>query len=190
MVVKERDRIAVQYVGTLDDGTEFDSSEGHGGKPLEFVVGAHMVIPGFENAVMGMDVGSEKQVRIPAADAYGEPDEELYRKVPRDKIGLKDLEPGMMLGIQLANGQQIPAKVKDVNDKEVTLDMNHPLAGQALNFKLKLEAILEENVDLAALEAESCGCGCDSCGDDNCGGCGEDENDHDHGDDCGCGHHH
>lgn len=178
MVVKERDRIAIQYVGTLDDGSEFDSTEKHGGAPLEFVVGAHQVIPGFENGVMGMNIGEEKSIHIPADEAYGSPDPEMVKEIPRDKIGIPDLKVGMILGVQMPTGQQIPATVAEVTDKIVKLDLNHPLAGKSLNFKMKLESILEENVDLEAecagdCDCGSCGCGC---GDDGCGS----EHDHNH----------
>lgn len=162
MAVKERDRILVQYVGTLDDGTVFDSTEQHNGEPLEFVVGAHEVIPGFEKAVIDMEIESEKSFHLSVEDAYGVADPQLVQEIPREKINVKDLKIGMMLGIQLPSGHHIPATVKEIDDKKVLLDMNHPLAGKALNFKLKLQAITEENVNIES----SCGCGCESCDDD------------------------
>jgi peptidylprolyl isomerase len=173
MVVKERDRIAIQYIGTLDDGSEFDSTEKHGGSPLEFVVGAHQVIEGFEQGVLGMKVGQEKAIRIPAEKAYGNHDPMMIKEIPRDKIGIPDLKIGMVLGIQLPTGQQIPATVSEVTDNLVKLDLNHPLSGKALNFKMKLEAILEENVDLEKECEGNCECGSCHCG------CGEEEHNHD-----------
>ncbi len=76
------DSVKIHYTGTLDDGTQFDSSEGQ--EPLEFQIGSGMVIPGFDSAVSGMSIGEKKSVRIPAEEAYGERDDELVHNVPRD----------------------------------------------------------------------------------------------------------
>ena len=138
MAVKSGDKVKVEYTGTLDDGTVFDSSEKHG-KPLEFEVGAKQVIPGFENAVIGMKKGEEKEVKLKSSEAYGDPRPELVKKFPREQLPKdKELKAGMMLAVGLPNGAQIPARITDVNDKEVTIDMNHPLAGKGLNFKIKV----------------------------------------------------
>lgn len=138
MAVKKGDKVKVEYTGTLEDGTVFDSSEKHG-QPLEFEVGGGQVIKGFDEAVVGMEKGQEKEVTIKPEDAYGEPNKELVKKVPRDQLP-QDQKPkeGMMLAVTLPNGQQIPAKIVAVEDKEVTLDLNHPLSGKVLKFKLKL----------------------------------------------------
>ena len=134
--IKNGDKVKVEYVGTLDDGTVFDSSEVHG-KPLEFEVGAKQVIKGFEDAVIGMEKGEEKFIRLEASEAYGNPSNQLIKKVPRDKFPKEELKPGMMLGVSLANGAEVPAKITEVTDTKVTIDLNHPLAGKALNFKIK-----------------------------------------------------
>ena len=136
MTVKKGDKVKVHYTGTLDDGTEFDSSEKHG-KPLEFEVGSGQVIKGFDDALMGMEKGEEKKVKLPPEQAYGDHNPDLVKKIPRDQIP-KEAKEGMMLGVTLPNSMQIPAKIVKMDDKEVTLDMNHPLAGKTLNFKLKL----------------------------------------------------
>lgn len=141
MTVKKGDKVKVEYTGTLDDGTVFDSSEKHG-KPLEFEAGSGMVIPGFDNALIGMKKDEEKEVHIESKDAYGDPNPELVKKVPKDKLPTdKELKPGMMLGVGLPDGKQLPAVIKEVGDKEVTIDLNHPLAGKNLNFKLKVVEI-------------------------------------------------
>lgn len=100
------------------------------------------MIPGFDDAITGMEVGEEKEVTIKAADAYGEPNPQLVQKVPKDKMP-KDqkVERGMVLGVGLPNGQQVPATVTEVSGDEVTIDLNHPLAGKDLTFKLKLVAV-------------------------------------------------
>ncbi len=140
MPIKKGDKIKVDYTGTLDDGTVFDSSEGK--QPLEFEVGAGNIIKGFDSAVIGMEKGEEKEIKIPPAEAYGDSNPELIKKFPRDKLP-SDKEPkqGMMLVLGTPDGKKIPAKIAEVNEKEVTLDLNHPLAGKALNFKIKIVEI-------------------------------------------------
>ena len=138
MVVKKGSKVKIEYTGTLDDGTVFDSSEKHG-KPLEFEIGAGMVIPGFEKAIMKMKKGEENKITLKPAEAYGDPNPQLVKKIPKDQLPKdKELKPGMLLGIGLPTGQQIPARITAVDDKEVTLDLNHPLAGKTLHFKIKL----------------------------------------------------
>ena len=139
-VVEEGDVVNVHYRGTFDDGEVFDSSEGK--DPLEFVVGAHQVVPGFEDAVLGMKKNEKKTVRIEPKDAYGEPREELQQTVPRQAMGDLTPEEGMMLSIQHPQmPQPMPAKVVSVTNDEVVLDLNHPLAGKTLNFNIELVSI-------------------------------------------------
>ncbi|MBC8495943.1 peptidylprolyl isomerase [archaeon] len=142
MTVKKGDKVKVEYEGSFDDGTVFDKSEIHG-KPLEFEVGSGQVIKGFDEALIGMKKGEEKTVKLKSADAYGEPKKELVQKIPRDHLP-KDKEPAvdMMLLMGLPDGKQMPARIVDLTDKEVTVDINHPLAGKDLNFKLKIVDIL------------------------------------------------
>ena len=139
MAVKQGDKVKVEYTGTLDDGEIFDSSEGH--EPLEFVIGSGEIIPAFEDAVLGMEVGEEKDFRIEAADAYGEHDPHLVEEVPRDQLPEGEIAPGVMLVAQLENGTEIPATIVEVADGVVKIDFNHPLAGKALNFHIKLVGI-------------------------------------------------
>ena len=137
MPVKNGDKVKVEYKGTLDDGTVFDTSEGKA--PIEFEVGAKKVIPGFENAILGMEKGQEKEVKLKPEEAYGILRPELVKKIPRTVLP-KDQEPkpGMMMLMKTKEGVQIPARIKEVADKDITIDLNHPLAGKALNFKLKV----------------------------------------------------
>jgi len=139
--VKAGDNVKVDYTGSFDDGTIFDSSEKHK-QPLCFQAGAKQVIPGFDNAVIGMKLNEEKTIKIQPADAYGMPRPELVQKIPKEHLP-KDQEPqkGMMLMIGLPNGHQVPARITEVTDKDVTIDLNHPLAGKVLNFKLKVVGI-------------------------------------------------
>ena len=143
MKVAKGNVVQVEYTGTLEDGTVFDASSNHG-KPLEFTVGAGMLIKGFDEAVIDMKVDEEKEITLTPENAYGPVRDELYKKIPRDQLP-KEQEPkvGMMLGMQLPTGQQVPVKITEVNEKEVTIDLNHPLAGKTLNFKIKVVDVKE-----------------------------------------------
>jgi FKBP-type peptidyl-prolyl cis-trans isomerase 2 len=136
MPIKSGDKIKVEYEGTFDDGTVFDSSKYHD-EPLEFEVGAGQIIPGFEDAVLGMETGDEKKFQLQPNDAYGKHDPELIHKVPRDQLPV-NVVPGTILVATLPNGVQTPVKVEEVTVDHVKIDMNHPLAGKTLNFKIKI----------------------------------------------------
>src|SRR3989338_73317 len=141
MAVKKGDKAKIEYTGKLDDGSVFDSSEKHNA-PLEFEVGAGMVIPGFDKAVVGMNVGDEKEFRIPSAEAYGDQKEELMKTVPKAQIPDGDkIKTGSVIVVQAPNGARIPLKVVKVTDDTVTIDFNHPMAGKALNFKIKVLSV-------------------------------------------------
>jgi peptidylprolyl isomerase len=130
------DTVQVHYTGRLADGQVFDSSEG--GEPLEFEVGAGTVIKGFDEGVEGMNVGDKKQIEIETGEAYGERIEGLVQTVTRDGFNL-DTEPqvGMNLVMQLPDGNQIPVAVTEVTEDSITLDANHPLAGEKLIFDVE-----------------------------------------------------
>lgn len=134
---KSGDTVKIHYTGTLDDGTQFDSSSGR--DPLEFELGGGQVIPGFDTAVEGMAVGESKNVRIEPDQAYGERHDQLVQQVPRSALP-DDLEPevGMGLQSQSPDGQVMMLMVTEVGDENITVDANHPLAGQALNFDIEL----------------------------------------------------
>jgi len=134
------DTVRIHYTGTLEDGTEFDSSQGR--EPLEFVLGSGQVIPGFDKAVTGMSAGDSKTVTIAAADAYGDRHDELVQEVARSVIPA-ELEPavGMQLQGQSDNGQVQHFVVTAVSDDTITLDANHPLAGRALTFAIELVSV-------------------------------------------------
>lgn len=136
--MKQGDKVQVHYTGTLDDGTVFDSSEGK--EPLEFTIGENRVIAGFENGIKGMNLNDEKTIKIEAKEAYGERDERMVVSVPRSKFPPK-IEAGGQLLLKSPEGQRIPAKIKEVKDNEVIIDLNHTLAGKELNFKIKIVGI-------------------------------------------------
>ena len=128
------DTVAVHYRGTLDDGSEFDSSAGR--DPLSFRLGAGQVIPGFDDAVQGLPIGGQRTVRLEPQDAYGAHRADLVLSFPAGDAPA-GLEPGTVV---LLGGEQ-QATVVDVTPSEVVIDANHPLAGQALTFALELVAI-------------------------------------------------
>jgi peptidylprolyl isomerase len=138
---KSGDTLRVHYTGTLVDGVEFDSSAG--GDPLEFVLGAGQMIPGFDAAMHGMSVGERKTFTIVAAEAYGPHDAEAVREIPRNELpdGM-DVSVGAMLEAEDAQGHQIVFAVVALTDETVTLDANHPLAGEDLTFQVELVEIV------------------------------------------------
>lgn len=142
MPAKKGDKVKVHYTGKFDDGKVFDTSEER--DPLEFTIGSGQVIPGFENGVIGMEVGEEKTIHIPADQAYGQRNEELVQEVPRDRFA-QDMKLDIGQGLQLRtkDGHSMVVLVKAFTSETVTLDANHPLAGKDLNFDLKLVEIVE-----------------------------------------------
>ena len=137
---KQGDTVKVHYTGKLDDGTVFDSSEGR--EPLSFTIGNHEVIDGFDQAVSGMQIGETKGIVIPPDQAYGERNEGFVQTVARDQIQL-GVEPelGMEVEMRTPDGTVIPLLICEVTDTTVTLDANHPLAGENLHFDLTLVEI-------------------------------------------------
>lgn len=140
--IKNGDKVKVEYTGKLKDGTVFDTSKGR--TPLCFEVGAKQVIPGFDKAVEGMKKDEEKTFTLSVEESYGPAKAELVQEIPRDKLPEK-LEPqaGMMLMMKAPTGQQIPARITNVADGKVTIDINHPLAGKKLTFEIKVVGVNE-----------------------------------------------
>jgi FKBP-type peptidyl-prolyl cis-trans isomerase 2 len=140
MKIEKGNKVKVHYTGTLDDGTKFDSSEGR--EPLEFTVGENKVIPGFENALIGMEKGEEKDIKLLSKDAYGESNPMMVQEVPKTNLPANlEVKEGMMLMLKTPDGQQLPAKVIENKETSIMIDLNHPLAGKDLNFHLKVEEV-------------------------------------------------
>lgn len=137
---KTGDTVKIHYTGTLEDGTEFDSSAGR--EPLEFEMGSGQVIPGFDTAVDGMTIGDSKTVTIPPAEAYGDRHDQLVQQVPKSALP-DDMKPevGMQLQSQSPEGQIMNLVVVEVEEESITVDANHPLAGKALTFAIELVEI-------------------------------------------------
>lgn len=139
-MIEDGKTVRIHYTGTLNDGSQFDSSAGR--DPLEFETGAGRVIPGFDAAVRDMSVGDKKTVTIPCQEAYGEVRKEMIGEIPNDRFP-KDLEVQVGMPLQMQGPQgPMPVVVKEVNQSSVTIDANHPLAGKDLTFELELIEVL------------------------------------------------
>jgi peptidylprolyl isomerase len=154
--------VSVDYKGTLQNGDLFDTS--HGRQPLEVEVGAGQLITGFEKELLGMSLNDKKTFTLEPEEAYGQRNENLKRDIPRADVP-PELNPrvGMMVDLQAQEGQHIPAQIVYLDEKKLTLDMNHPLAGETLNFEIEVVGIS----DTSTQSPSACGCGCD-CSTDSC----------------------
>lgn len=135
---KQGDTVRVHYRGKLKDGSEFDASFGR--EPLQFTIGGAQVIPGFEEAVMGMNPGDAKTTELPAEKAFGRHLEDMVVVVAKSQFADWDLEPevGERVPIPQPDGSSIDVTVTEVTESEVTVDANHPLAGEDLTFDIEL----------------------------------------------------
>jgi len=141
MTAQKNNTVKLHYCGTLTDGTVFDSS--YDSEPLEFTIGSGMVIPGFENGIIGMQIGEKKKIFIPAKDAYGEHTEDLILEFPKENIPEDiPLEIGMMFQLQLTPEQNVAVVVIEIKENTVVFDANHQLADQDLNFEIELLSIV------------------------------------------------
>lgn len=143
-VAEKGDNVSVDYTGTLENGEVFDTSEGK--QPLTFVLGEGRLIPGFENAVLGMKVGETKTVTLKPEEAYGERDERLIQVFPKQAFGENfSFKVGDMIALTDPNsGRQFPAVITEITDDNVTVDLNPRLAGKTLTFKITLVKINEK----------------------------------------------
>lgn len=136
-VIATGDQIRVNYVGCFENGSMFDSSEGR--EPLEFTVGAEQVIPGFDQAVIGMKPGESCKVVVSPEDGYGVHVPEMVAEVERHLIpDSEKLVLGSMLEVSLEDGQTLEVQVVELSDEVVVLDGNHPLAGKELHFEIEV----------------------------------------------------
>ncbi|MGF0537440.1 FKBP-type peptidyl-prolyl cis-trans isomerase [Agrobacterium sp. ES01] len=139
---KSGDTVRIHYIGSLTDGTTFDSSRGR--DPLQFQVGSGQIISGLDREIDGMELGAKQTVTVPADDAYGQRDPNRVQTVPRAAIAPEvSLEPGLQLQAQSAAGTPVTVVVTEVADETVTVDANHPLAGQDLVFEVELVEIVK-----------------------------------------------
>jgi len=137
---RDGDMVRVHYTGTLDDGTIFDSSTKD--KPLEFKIGKRHLLKGFEEGVIGLSVGESRKINIPMKEGYGLREENLVAKIPREHLP-EGIEPkaGKKFKAQTSKGELI-IKIVAADEKEITIDANHDLAGQDLTFEIELIEIV------------------------------------------------
>lgn len=138
--IKTGDKVAIKYVGTMDNGEVFDKSGDD--SPLEFTIGNHEIIPGLENALVGMKKGEKKKIKVKAEEAYGQRYEKNVRKLPLASLppGMK-VEKDMMLMAGDGNGHQLPVRVIDADKDSFTIDFNHPFAGKDLTFDVEIVSV-------------------------------------------------
>ena len=142
--VENGQTVNLHYVGTLEDGTEFDSSSTRN-EAMSVEVGSGKLIPGFEEALSGMSVGEVKSVTIEPTQAYGDVSSEAYQTVPRSAFPPEfTFEEGAMVQGRNPMGHSMTAKIESVSEESVVLDFNHPLAGKTLNFEIELLSIEEQ----------------------------------------------
>ena len=141
MNIKNGQTVNIHYVGTLKDGTEFDSSRKRG-NPLSFTLGGGQILPAFEKAVQTMKIGERKTFSLTATEAYGEVVTEAVKAVPKTSFAPEmKLEIGEMVSGQSADGRPVRAKISSIEEETVTLDFNHPLAGKDLDFDIELISV-------------------------------------------------
>jgi FKBP-type peptidyl-prolyl cis-trans isomerase 2 len=141
MAIKDGTKVKFDYTLTVDDET-VDSSKERG--PLEYTHGEGKIIPGLANELEGLKQGDEKEITLPPEKAYGKVNKDAVREFPKSSLP-QDQEPkvGMLLQVQTQNGQVIPAKIAEVKEDTIVLDLNHPLAGKTLNFDIKILSVEE-----------------------------------------------
>ena len=138
--IAEGTHVQVHYTGKLDNGEIFDSSRDR--EPLQVSIGQGQLISGFEKALVGMAVNEKKVFRLEPEEAYGQRNEEAIHTFSRAEIPPElEVEEGQMVAVSTPEGEQIPAKIVRADDESVTIDLNHPLAGETLNFEVEVVGI-------------------------------------------------
>jgi len=150
--------VSVDYKGTLQNGEVFDTS--YGNQPLEVQIGVGQLIEGFERELMGMSLNEKKVFTLIPDDAYGQRDENLTRDFARSDFP-REMEPkvGMTIALQTPEGKQMPAQITHLDDEKLSVDLNHPLAGESLTFEIEVVGI--SNPQTQSRAGCGCGSGCD-----------------------------
>lgn len=152
--------VSVHYTGTLGNGEVFDTSSGR--EPMEVCMGAGQLIKGFEDQLMGMALNEKRTFTLAPEDAYGPRNDSMMHSVPRSEVPADlDVQIGMMIGLSTPEGHHVPARIVKMDDQELTMDLNHPLAGESLTFEIEVVGISSTPTQ----ECESCNCGCECSGD-------------------------
>jgi FKBP-type peptidyl-prolyl cis-trans isomerase SlyD len=173
MIMKIADRmyVAIEYSLKLDSGQEVDRSRE--GSPLGFITGASQIIPGLEKALAGMSVGEAADIIVEPEEGYGEVRADLFQEIPRNQFpGDVEIKQGMAFEAQGPRGPFMLV-VSSVNDNDtVTVDLNHPMAGQRLHFAVKIVEVREPSAEEITRLNRGCGCGCETGGQDDCSSSG------------------
>ena len=135
-VVKDGAVISLQYTLSGEDGKPIESNKGR--EPLKYTQGAKRIIPGLEKALAGMKVGEEKRVKVKPEDGYGPINEQAIQEFPKEKVPQEMQKVGAELMLKSPHGQAFPVRVKEIKEKTVLIDMNHPMAGKTLVFDVKI----------------------------------------------------
>ena len=159
MKIADKMYVAIEYALSLDSGQEVDRSQE--GRPLAFITGASQIIPGLEKALTGMSVGDVADIKVEAEDGYGTVRDDLFQEVPRNQFPTDvEIKKGMSFEAQGPRGPFMIV-VSSINDNDtVTVDLNHPMAGQRLHFAVKVVEVREANEEELTKMAGGCGCGC------------------------------
>jgi peptidylprolyl isomerase len=161
-IVENGKYISVEYTGTLGNGDVFDSSAGR--QPLEILMGAGQLIPGFESQLMGMGLNEKKVFTVTPEEAYGERDDRLMQSVPRAEVPPSmDIQPGMVVGFVTPDGHKAPARVVHMDDEKLIMDLNHPLAGESLTFEIEVVGINDAPTQKSEGCPSDCNCSEGSC---------------------------
>ncbi len=135
-MIKSGKKVSLEYTVFLEDGTQIDSNVGE--DPLTFVLGSHQVFPALEQALLGLKIGDSKQIFLKPEDAYGPIIPDAFREVDLESVPTSFRYVGAILGVQDPSGGVYPIRVHEIKDQKIVLDFNHPLAGRALNFHVKV----------------------------------------------------
>ena len=142
--IQPNSHVTLDYVLRGDDGDLLDASEGEDGEPMEYVHGYGMIVPGLEAALVGLKVGDEREVVVPAEAGYGERDEELVLEIDREEFpDPKAVAVGDEFVAESPDGDEIAMAVVEVKDEVVVVDANHPLAGMTLHYQVKVRQVRE-----------------------------------------------
>jgi len=154
--------VSVDYKGSLQNGEVFDTSQGR--QPLEIQLGAGQLIKGFEKELLGMALNEKKVFTLQPEDAYGHKDEKLTQSFPRSEVP-PEMNPkvGMTVGLHTPDGRQVPARITHVDDEKLTMDLNHPLAGESLTFEIEVVGISTTPTQTQTACGSGCSCssGCE-----------------------------
>lgn len=136
MQVKKGDKVRLHFTGSLKRGGVFATTKGK--EPVQFKAGVGQMLPGVDEALLGMQEGEEKEITLSPEKGFGRRKEELVIKVDKNSFEGKKVKEGQRINVQTQSGKTMPAQVKKIGEEKVTLDLNHPLAGEETTFKIRV----------------------------------------------------